>query len=239
MRIGVMGYKGFVGSAIFKYLLNQPDTQIVGIDRQNYKTARKLSYDILINAAGSSDKRLANRAPKKNFKKNCTEVFNSIIDFPCKKYIYISSVDAANPSNYGKSKLIGENIVRINHPDVIILRLGGMVGPGLKKNMIFDILNRGQTFVSPKSTYQYIYTEDVAKVIYQLIKWEAQGSFTLCGDGVISGEEAAKMAKVELPKECWDQEVQSYNVNISKIKDLGIKVPSTREAVRRYIQENR
>ncbi len=234
--IYLLGYKGFVGSAIGKYLQSKR-IDFAGIDRDNYTDFVGSNCDIFINAGGSSKKRLAAEDPKKDFELNVLSVLNTVVDFRFKKYILISSIDVYNDvsdtkrnredakitpeklSNYGFGKWLCEQIVKKYTNDWLITRLGGMVGEGLKKNAIFDLMTKGTLFVSPRSEYQYINTSGVARIIYQ-IRNQKNEIFNICGDGTIKLEEAAKFVGVRLDKNLYKLKKEAYNVNVSKIKKI-------------------
>ena len=68
--------------------------------------------------------------------------------------------------------------------DWLVLRLAGMVGPGLKKNPIYDIQRGGPLWVSPESRMQYMHTDDVAIAATELAR-RGSGTYNLCGRGTV------------------------------------------------------
>ena len=57
---------------------------------------------------------------------------------------------------YGLHRLELEDWVRGNFPEVLIVRLPGLFGPGIKKNVIFDMLNDNELpKVHPGGVFQY------------------------------------------------------------------------------------
>ncbi|MCX6815389.1 MAG: SDR family oxidoreductase [Candidatus Aenigmarchaeota archaeon] len=248
--IFLLGHRGFVGSAIAKYL-GKNNVDFTGIDRENYNSFAGKKCDIFINAGGSSKKRLADQDPKKDFELNVLSTLNTVLDFKFKKYILVSSVevynDVFNPinnkedkeidpnklSNYGFSKWLCEQIVKKNCKNWLIFRLGGMVGSGIKKNAIFDLMNSGSLFVSPKSEYQYINTDDVARFIY-LLRNRKNEIFNLCGSGTITLEDVAKHMGKNLNRNLYKLRKEIYNINIMKIKKIG-KIPETKETIFKFV----
>lgn len=253
MKIGIIGYKGFVGSAIYSYFWTKYPYGVIGISKDNYAETPK-DFDLLINANGSSQKRLADSNPKADFEMNVNSVMNTLSDFTFRKYVYISSVDVYNDheeqdrngedeeieekylSNYGFDKYMAEKLVKRHAKNYLIFRLGGMVGPNLKKNMIYDIVHLGKTFVSPLSKYQYIDTPSVAKVMEDMLISQGIENeiFNLCGDGAISGEEVAEMAGKSLEMALYEQPRENYDINISKVCRF-TTVPKSKDAVRKYM----
>jgi nucleoside-diphosphate-sugar epimerase len=246
MKVCILGNKGFVGSAIERFL-SEKGVAVEGINRDNYEQLKGTECDIFINAAGSSSKRLAFERSEEDFRKNVAETLSSLLDFRFAKYIYISTIDVYNNvsdpvansevaeidpsrlSNYGLHKWLGEQLVKKYAKKWLILRLGGMVGKGLKKNAIFDLLNRKSLFVHPESRYQYIGTDEVARILWALKDKEGE-VFNVCGDGTVSLEEIADALGVRLPRENYSLKKEVYDINIEKLK-LAAKVPKTKELV--------
>ncbi len=253
--IFLFGHKGFVGSGISSFLTQQ-NISFVGIDRENYDAYKGKSCDIFINAGGNSAKRLAAQNPQADFQKNVLDTFATLQDFLCKKYVYLSTIDVYRDvsdqkkseesmagflvnsenksvlSNYGFHKLLAEQLVKQYASNFLILRLGGMVGPNLKKNAVFDILHN-QLFVNPLSEYQYIHTFDVARIILELSKTEAKvvnETINLCGDGTVSPAEIADHLTVPIQENWKKNKQEKYEININKLKSF-IDVPKTKKTV--------
>jgi len=252
MKIGIIGYNGFLGSAIYAYFWTKYPYGVIGISKENYAETPK-DFDILINANGSPLKRLADTNPKADFEMNVKSVMDTLSDFTFRKYVYVSSVEVYGDhedqerngedaeieeqylSNYGFDKRMGEKLVKRYAKSHLIFRLGRMVGPNLKKNMVYDIVHLGKTFISPLSKHQYIDTPSVARVMEDIV---GQGidneTFNLSGDGTVSGEEIAEMAGKSLDMALYEQPRETYDINISKVCRF-TTVPKSRDAVRKYI----
>jgi nucleoside-diphosphate-sugar epimerase len=68
--------------------------------------------------------------------------------------------DAGQP--YGRHRLALERTVRARFPETTVLRLPGLFGPGIKKNVIFDLLHGLPVdALAPESTHQYY---DLARI---------------------------------------------------------------------------
>jgi nucleoside-diphosphate-sugar epimerase len=95
-----------------------------------------------------------------------------------RRFILISTVDVyPDPANvdedvpvdpqinhaYGKHRFWAEEFVRGTFPDHLILRLPGLFGDGIKKNVIHDLLNRHETEkINPAGVYQYYFLDQLA-----------------------------------------------------------------------------
>ena len=67
-----------------------------------------------------------------------------------------SSIDRAGHHSYGLHRLEVEDWIRKQFPEVLIVRLPGLFGPGIKKNAIYDMLhNNGLEKIHPGGVFQY------------------------------------------------------------------------------------
>lgn len=246
----LIGANGFVGSAFSRYF-QQEKVEFKPITRQNYDDFVSTRCDVLINADGSSKKYLAEQDPKLDFQLNVQSVIDSLVNFDCNLYVLVSSIDVypnvSNPknnheavtiipeklSNYGFSKYLAELCVKKYRRNWLIIRMGGVVGDGLKKNPVYDLLNAQPLRVHPNSKYQYLNTMDVAKLVYRLISDGYKNEvFNLCGDGVIALSEIKQL--LGIPNEDNHLRREHYEVNIGKIKTR-YPVPSTASTIRAFV----
>jgi nucleoside-diphosphate-sugar epimerase len=256
LKVTVIGAEGFVGSAFVRYLKNV-DVELREITRQNYAESVGTKSDVVIEAACNSKKFLSDKEPLQDFDLSVTHRLKTLLDFPAEFHLHISSVDVySNLSNfeatkedseidlktsshYGFNKLLAEQLVRHHAQNWLILRLAGMVGEGLRKNPIFDILNDGQIFIHPDSNYQFMPTDEVARIGWNLFESGVKGEiFNLCGDGLISPREVAEIAGKKLLQsdESKNSTPRIVNVNNDKIKRFA-ELPKTRESVANFIKK--
>lgn len=230
--------------------------ECVGIDIDNYEEHVGEKCDVLVNVNGNSKKFLAAEQPALEFDLSVRSVVRSLYDFPADKYVYISTVDvytdfsdnAASAENvnidnkkqspYGFHKWLAEQYVKKVCDKWLITRLGGMVGAGLKKGPIYDLLNGEKLWVHPDSRYQYIPTKTVGAVIRALLEKNIENEiFNVCGKGTVSLREAAELIGV-LPEFNSAADRQHYEINNEKLCKI-FDVPETKESVFEYLKSIR
>ena len=252
MKVFILGGKGFVGSAFTRFCKKE-GIDFDCIDLDNYDTFRGQECDLLINAAGNSKKYLANEEPARDFRFSLEALLHSFFDFSFRKYVFISSIDVypdhQDPrhnredtgidikklSHYGFHKYLGEKLVRHYISDWLIIRLGGVLGPGLKKNPVFDLLHDIPLRVDEDSRYQYLSTDLVAEFIFELVKRDIRCDvFNLCGRGTVS----LKTIRLGLNKPLRylqkNPPLERYEVNNEKINRL-VALPESEMAVKEFL----
>lgn len=146
----LIGYSGYVGGTLLKqgnFTSLYRSTNIGDIDNQ--------SFDTVVCAGAPAQKWIANREPEADRQK-IEELIEHLKTIRCKFFILISTVDVfKNPIGvdedspvdesglhaYGLHRRLLETFVEAHFPNHLIVRLPGLVGPGLRKNVIFDFLN--------------------------------------------------------------------------------------------------
>lgn len=164
MRTALIGYTGFVGSNIAaKYQFDDEynTSNINEIDGQE--------YDLVVSAATYAEMWRINQNPEKDLAQ-----INGLIDhlrnIKTKKFVLISTVGVyKNPngsnedtsieieglSPYGVNRYHLEKFISDNF-EALIIRLPGLLGDGLKKNAIYDLLHNNMTEkIHQASAYQY------------------------------------------------------------------------------------
>jgi len=147
----LFGYTGFVGSNLllkekFDYLYNS----------KNIIEAINKEFDIIYFCAIPATKWLANKNPNDDIK-NILQIINILDTIKCNKFILISTIDvylniddnSDEDSSihcelnhpYGKYRYIFEQYIMDKFDDYHIFRLPALFGHGLKKNIIYDLLN--------------------------------------------------------------------------------------------------
>lgn len=146
----LIGFTGFVGTTLRKQASFDAlyrSTNIGDIAGQ--------SFDTVVCAGAPAQKWIANRDPATDREK-IDGLINQLRTILCRNFILISTVDvfrypvAVDESTpperdglhaYGLHRLLLEDFVAGQFDRHLIVRLPGLVGPGLRKNVIYDFLN--------------------------------------------------------------------------------------------------
>lgn len=150
MANALIGYSGFVGST----LLKQTSFDLL-FRSTNIGDIKDQSFEMVVCAGAPAQKWIANREPDID-RERIEGLIAHLKTIQCKVFILISTIDVfGNPTcvdentpvdesglhAYGLHRYALEKFVESNFTNHLIVRLPGLVGPGLCKNVIFDFLN--------------------------------------------------------------------------------------------------
>lgn len=165
MTSALIGHTGFVGSnlaaqARFDETYNSRD-----IDRIAGR-----AFDLVVCAGVYAVKWKANQEPEAD-RAALERLVGPLRSVEAKRFVLISTVDVyprprgvdedtiidpAAASPYGRHRFELESFVRDRFRDSTVLRLPGLFGPGLKKNVIFDLLHDHRVDqIHPEGVFQY------------------------------------------------------------------------------------
>lgn len=165
MNNALIGFSGFVGGTLLKQTQFESlyrSTNIGDIEGQSFKT--------VVCAGAPAQKWIANRDPEADQKK-IDELIAHLATIKCQTFILISTVDVfktvlgvdedtpvdeTDLSAYGLNRRRLEKFVESYFAKYLIVRLPGLVGPGLRKNVIFDFLNDNNLHaIDSRATFQF------------------------------------------------------------------------------------
>lgn len=165
MSTALIGYSGFVGQTILR---SQPFDDLYR--STNINNIKGKCYDLVVGAGAPAKKWLANKDPDGDAAAidNLIENLSSI---KTKCFVLISTVDVfqfpinvdentkictENLHPYGLNRWRLEEFVKSYFKKHLIIRLPGLVGRGLKKNIIFDFLNNNQVnLIESRNVFQF------------------------------------------------------------------------------------
>lgn len=161
----LIGYSGFVGSTLLRQAsFDELYRSTNAIDMEGR------SFGLAVCSAAPAQKWLANREPEKDWA-NIAQLIERLKRIECERLVLISTVDVfAVPQNvdessevpekglhpYGLHRRMLEQFVQQKFPSSLIVRLPGLVGPGLRKNVLFDFRNENNLdAVDSRSVFQF------------------------------------------------------------------------------------
>jgi dTDP-4-dehydrorhamnose reductase len=172
MSITIIGGTGFVGGT-----LNRQRPSTFSYNSQNSDEAKLVSHGLLYFSAARAEKWRANSKPDVD-RAHVDGLIELAQQLQAEKVVLISTVDVFGVPRdvtenspvvreglhaYGAHRHDLEVAVREAHPTALIVRLPALFGTGLKKNVIFDLLNSNNlSAIHPNSSYQYYNLERLA-----------------------------------------------------------------------------
>lgn len=251
----VLGGNGFVGSAVCSMLASRGESFVI-IGRDNYQELVGARCDVFVNCDGNARRFWANENPANDFEASVNSTMRSLVDFKYDLYVFLSSVDVyVDPSDparnaedveidheelepYGFHKWISEELVRRYAQSWIILRLGNMVGPGLKKNPVYDALNDLPIWMSEESRHSYVHTRTVAEGLHKLITGSHRNTIVnMCGTGTVRVADLPDLVGREIViAPGVEERRQVYWVNNERMNRI-LPVPESRDAVIDFVSE--
>jgi nucleoside-diphosphate-sugar epimerase len=164
MRRALIGHTGFVGGN----LLAQT-TFTHCYHSKNIESIAGQEFELAVCCAAPAEKWRANREPQADWA-NLERLMSCLKTMKAARLILISTVDVfpvphgvdedspvhvADATPYGKHRYLLEEFARERF-NTLVVRLPGLFGPGLKKNVIFDFLHGNQVAqVDSAAVYQF------------------------------------------------------------------------------------
>lgn len=161
----LIGHTGFVGTT-----LRRQTTFDAHFNSANVSELTGASFDRVVCCAAPAQKWLANREPEAD-RRTIEGLMERLGALRCREFVLISTVDVfAAPVGvdedtvisdeglqpYGLHRRMLERFVAATFERHVIVRLPGLVGPGLRKNVIFDLLNDvALTTTDARSVFQF------------------------------------------------------------------------------------
>ncbi len=165
MNNALIGFSGFVGSTLLK------QAPFDALYRStNISEIKGNSFDTVVCAGAPAQKWIANREPETDLQ-TIEGLIAHLKTIKCNTFILISTVDVfKNPIGvdedtvvdevglhaYGLHRRLLEKFVESRFENYLIVRLPGLVGPGLRKNVIFDFLNNNNLHaIESRGVFQF------------------------------------------------------------------------------------
>jgi len=175
MKTALIGHTGFVGSN----LATQTSFDIF-FNSKNIETIKGQSFDLVVCSGIQAKKWWANEHPDEDLE-NIRRLLELLSTVKASRFVLISTVDvyprpkgvdettpidSSSNHAYGKNRFEAEEFVRNQFPEHLIVRLPGLFGNGIKKNVIHDLLKRHELEkINPMGIFQYYYLKHLWKDI--------------------------------------------------------------------------
>ena len=253
MKIGLIGYKGFLGQAFLHEWTHYGEIVCLG---RNDDIGKLEGCKVIVNANGNSSKVVAESDPLFDFTSNA--LFPLKVSMFSKQnsslLIHISSGEVENSiqntindkslvellamkTNYGFSKTVGESVVQRYAENWMIIRPSGLIGQGMYKGPVYDLINGKPLWVNPESTLSLMGTETTARLTYQLMlghlsKARENQTYNLMSKDPLSVLEIA--ARLNLKVEARPN-LPIFHARIGSQQNIDPKlIPSTEEELFKY-----
>jgi len=161
----LVGATGYVGQS----LLTQRSFSHQYSSR-NIAEIQKQEFSLVVCCAAPAKKWIANRQPEAD-RQNIEALTAHLETVTCDHFVLISTVDvfqlplAVSESSpvdeqglhaYGLNRRLLEKFVENHFPNHLIVRLPGLVGPGLRKNVVFDFLHQNNLHdIDSRGVFQF------------------------------------------------------------------------------------
>jgi hypothetical protein len=161
----LIGHTGFVGGN----LARQHDFEAC-FNSTNIQTIAGRQFDTLVFSGAQGKKWWANQNPDAD-RDGIQRALDAMRDVTAQRLVLISTIDVvskligadesfdcmSNPNHpYGENRLWLENALRSRFRDAIVVRLPGLFGEGLRKNIIYDLLHDNLVhMIDPAARFQF------------------------------------------------------------------------------------
>jgi nucleoside-diphosphate-sugar epimerase len=154
--LAIIGHTGFVGGNVLNHF-KKKKFKISKFNSKNIKNIHKKKYHSLVFAGLPATKWKINLNPKKDIE-NIKKILKLLKTIKVDQFILISTIDIYNHKEpYGFNRLNFEKEISRIFNKLIIIRLPALFGPGLKKNIVYDLLNNNEVYkINPNSYYQWL-----------------------------------------------------------------------------------
>ncbi|MDX7952952.1 NAD-dependent epimerase/dehydratase family protein [Lichenihabitans sp. Uapishka_5] len=155
MTRALIGHTGFVGSNLVK-----AGSYDAVFNSTNFRQMSGRTFEEIVCAGISAVKWQANKEPERDWQQ-IQALLDVLVTVKAERFTLISTIDVyPDPSQtadeaeaiqpdegqpYGKHRLAVERFIKERFASALIARLPALFGPGLKKNVVFDLLHGNQT----------------------------------------------------------------------------------------------
>lgn len=204
---GLIGHTGFIGSILKSNLKNYKL-----FNSKNINSIRKKNFKEIICVGLPASKWKANKNPNKDTV-NLNYLMRNLVSIKSDLFILISTIDVHNDrETYGKNRKKLEIFIKKKFSDYLIIRLPAVFGKGIKKNILYDLLNNNQiSKINKDDKYQWFDLSFLYKEIQKLKKKKTFNKIVELYSPPISNHEIIKY-------------FPQFKINEKKSKNVNYKV---------------
>ncbi len=256
MDVAVIGGHGFIGNALSTFL-SDAGHACTRIGRQDPLPAGPV--DVLLDCNGEGRRFWANENPEENYVRSVASVEARLSAVSCDAYVYLSTVDVYGEGRgapelshedveldleaidtYGRHKVLAEKMVFDHAARPLVIRCATLIGPGLRKNPVFDLLNDQPLRMTEESTLSLLHTSTLGRAIEALLTAGESGIFNVAASAPIDIPALKKMIAgkrgidpAAFPEH--DEKITTrYDVNVEKISAL-LGMPTSEDALGMFL----
>jgi nucleoside-diphosphate-sugar epimerase len=182
------------------------------VQRENRRQFHGRSCDVLVFCAGNSMKWKAAEDPHFDFTASVAHLSYYLHEIRAAKVVVLSDTEVypdlsslestreevpeigSARSTYAYHKLLAEDMTQRFAPRHLILRRPTLVGPGLRRNVLFDLLHTDRPLRETQGArVNVLHTDRMAEQLMTLVDGEAEGVFNLGAPDTIGLAEAGTL----------------------------------------------
>lgn len=168
--IAIIGYSGLIGGNLYRQYKKKHKNINLYNSKNIDKIDENITYQKVFCAALPAEKWRANKYPKKD-KLNLLRLIKNLKKIKTNQFILISTIDVHFNHDYGKNRKYLEEFVKKKFNKYKIIRLPAVFGEGLKKNIIYDLINKNElNKICYNDKFQWYYLKMLKTNIEKVIK---------------------------------------------------------------------
>lgn len=257
--IAVIGAGGFVGGALLG-ALRDAGGDCIGLRRADPLPTDPV--DIVVDCNGEGRRFWSNQNPDESYRRSVATVEDRLHQLNAGIYVYVSTVDVygegcARPATstedtaidvealdtYGRHKFMAECMVLDKAPRPLVLRCATLIGPGLRKNPVYDLMHDASLRMTADSTLSLVHTETLSRAVQVLLEASQQGVYNIAASqpmtvpAVRDMVARARGVDPDAMPEHAERITTTYDLNVEKIS-AWIDMPTSEAALAAFLERD-